>query len=288
MATSVHGHGNVGWTPEPSTRGTASLVYSCISTTIICTWSALHLNVPVQQDASNTSLFFRKLRYLLAALVAPELIAVFAYNDWLDARALTRKMRSLKGHCTWSTPLSFFVVMYGVHVQYPSGQKIPLFAEYAVDYFQRNWLDPGSISLQVIRDKSKANGFNKTVASLQITWFLSQLITRAAAHVSITPLELFTVAYVICAVAAYAFWWHKPFDLQVALILPTQPGFPSEQERINQQDYEEFMVRPIKSLNDDLNVKRINTFFVIICAFFGACHLLGWNAHFPTPIERNL
>lgn len=35
-----------GWQPEPSGRGTWSIVWSCLTTILLCTWSALHLPVP--------------------------------------------------------------------------------------------------------------------------------------------------------------------------------------------------------------------------------------------------
>lgn len=35
-----------GWQPEPSGRGTWSIVWSCLTTVLLCTWSALHLPVP--------------------------------------------------------------------------------------------------------------------------------------------------------------------------------------------------------------------------------------------------
>ena len=35
-----------GWVSEPQGRGTTSIVYSCLGTVLICTWSVLHLDVP--------------------------------------------------------------------------------------------------------------------------------------------------------------------------------------------------------------------------------------------------
>lgn len=35
-----------GWVPEPQGRGTLSLLYSCLATILLCTWSVLHLQVP--------------------------------------------------------------------------------------------------------------------------------------------------------------------------------------------------------------------------------------------------
>jgi hypothetical protein len=43
-----------------------------------------------------------------------------------------------------------------------------------------------------------------------------------ATLVPITLLELFTLAYLACAVVAYAFWWHKPFDVQQAITITAE------------------------------------------------------------------
>jgi len=93
MATASYGAGNVGWTREPTTRGTTSLVLNCVSTILICTWSALHLHVP-HDEHSTWSLFVRKLGFLTVALVAPEWITMCAYRDWEEARELTKQMRA--------------------------------------------------------------------------------------------------------------------------------------------------------------------------------------------------
>ncbi|KAF2464687.1 uncharacterized protein BDR25DRAFT_160145, partial [Lindgomyces ingoldianus] len=64
----------------PTTRGTTSLVLSCISTIVINTWNALHLNVPGPKY-SKMSLFLRKLKWIVVALLAPEYIASVASKD---------------------------------------------------------------------------------------------------------------------------------------------------------------------------------------------------------------
>ncbi len=38
------------WIPEPNTRGTWSLLYSCIFTLALCVYSAIHLNIPAREN----------------------------------------------------------------------------------------------------------------------------------------------------------------------------------------------------------------------------------------------
>lgn len=65
----------------------------------------------------------------------------------------------------------------------------------------------------VIADKSKANFVAKLLATLQASWFLVQCVARWKAHLTITLLELNTLAHVICALLMYLFWMNKPYDI---------------------------------------------------------------------------
>jgi hypothetical protein len=73
---------HVGWVAEPPHgRGTVSLLYSCLFTIYICTWSAVHLNVPADDDAS-WEIKLRKVKWMVVAILAPEYAATNAFRDW--------------------------------------------------------------------------------------------------------------------------------------------------------------------------------------------------------------
>ena len=93
MANATQSRAHVRWVSEPRVRGTASLLSSCISTIALCTWTALHLDVP---DKGVKRTYLRKLRYLALALLAPELITMTAFVDWYVTRALTKEMHTFK------------------------------------------------------------------------------------------------------------------------------------------------------------------------------------------------
>jgi len=78
------------------------------------------------------------------------------------------------------------------------------------------------LQIEKIEDRNKASWFLKAIATLQITWFLTQLVGRVASHLTITPIELFTLGYVVFALGMYYFWWHKPFDIHVPFTI--RPG----------------------------------------------------------------
>jgi hypothetical protein len=85
---------NVGWVSEPVTRGTSSLLYTCISTIIICTWSALHLNMPEEGLSAGRVLVY-KIIWFVTAIIAPELFVAIAVGEWLYAHRLSKTMTTI-------------------------------------------------------------------------------------------------------------------------------------------------------------------------------------------------
>jgi hypothetical protein len=74
----------VGWAPEPRGRGTIGLLWSCFATIFLCTWNAIHPNLPGINE-SKTRIVGRRIFYVIVCLVAPELIAVMALNVLCNA-----------------------------------------------------------------------------------------------------------------------------------------------------------------------------------------------------------
>lgn len=83
---------NVGWTAEPDGRGTWTLLFNCVSTTLICTWSALHLNV-LQGREENPGVLSTRITFFVLALAAPEYFVTIAIREWEYARDLTKKIK---------------------------------------------------------------------------------------------------------------------------------------------------------------------------------------------------
>ncbi|KAF2191421.1 hypothetical protein K469DRAFT_656304 [Zopfia rhizophila CBS 207.26] len=95
MANTTELHGNVGWVSGPRTCGTAGLLFGCLSTIILCTWSAVHLRVPKGQHLEVRD-FIRKLRWVGIAIIAPECIPYLAISEWNMARSVDRSVSSYK------------------------------------------------------------------------------------------------------------------------------------------------------------------------------------------------
>ena len=84
------------WVDSPNGRGTWDILSSCIITLGLCVLSAIHVNVPPWQW-SNTLKIMQRIRWLILALIAPELVA---YNAWCqrnEAKEMTRLLRENYG-----------------------------------------------------------------------------------------------------------------------------------------------------------------------------------------------
>jgi hypothetical protein len=70
-----------------------------------------------------------------------------------------------------------------------------------------------SISQYEIQDRSKGDVFSKGFAFLQTTWFIARCIARVVYGLTITQLELATVAFAALNGILYFLWWNKPQDV---------------------------------------------------------------------------
>src|SRR5215472_15089410 len=120
---------------NPNIRSTFQILWSCITVLILCTWSVLHLNVPVQlvsvihgraikiKKAFYT--MWRKTRWMIFAFVAPEVLLGAAAVDLLSAMTSMRDMRDLAGEdgVEWQLCHGFLANMGGFAVRFDDVQN---------------------------------------------------------------------------------------------------------------------------------------------------------------------
>lgn len=82
----------VAWHSAPNERGTWDLIVSCVLTLMICVYSALHFNVPIQQSKLRDR-NIRRLRWVLLGILAPEVVISSAFAQYLTARWLMNEIR---------------------------------------------------------------------------------------------------------------------------------------------------------------------------------------------------
>ena len=276
-----------GWVPEPHGRGTWSIVWSCLVTIFICTWSVLHLDVPKRHGWWY--LFYRKVGWMLLAALAPEYNLFMAVDNFFQARVLLGYLVTHGGD-EWTLVHAEFAVAGGIRVKSPESDEImPKRIESLRKAVESGQINEPTISEDKLRSRSKSDGVVKLIALLQITWFGLQALFRAIQHLQVTALEIMTVAFFVMAVLIYAFRWNRPQDIEYPIIIKLQNA--------------ETRVEASQGLNVDTKSRGgtkawftdekyeawldwdIVIIPVLIAPLFGAIHCLAWNGPFPTARE---
>ncbi|KAH6897620.1 hypothetical protein BKA70DRAFT_752266 [Coprinopsis sp. MPI-PUGE-AT-0042] len=216
-------------------RSTTDIVWSCIVTIFACTWLSVHPNVSGTDTAWKRRMMHR-ISLMLWGIAAPEFLVIFAYRQWKGSRDITRAIHQLVKEDkldlplrkSWTNAHSHFLQMGGFMFQLPQGDDTPHFID--VQELVQHSQEVGKEALIVllkrsptedeIWDKSKGDTLAKGIVALQTTWFLAQILGRAAQRLTITELEVITLAYAAFNAAMYAFWWDKPLDVQCPILVP--------------------------------------------------------------------
>lgn len=99
MSIAVHGPTYVndtlvGYVSDPNGRGTLHILFSCLLTLSLCVWSAVHLDLP-RQNESDTQYTLRYLKWSLLGLFGPELLIWVAWRQYISARVLTTSIHEV-------------------------------------------------------------------------------------------------------------------------------------------------------------------------------------------------
>ncbi|KAG6915238.1 hypothetical protein DXG01_012570 [Tephrocybe rancida] len=212
--------------PSSNDRSISGIVWSCLITIFACTWIAVHPNIP----RPNERPIFRRLKIVALALIAPEIIVLWALRQWVSSRSLARKYRGASNayhhegmildpdmffsgfhqEFGWTQTHGFFVIMGGFHVREPGGTSFTLDSEDIRPYLDNHDIN---ISEKAIQDRSKGDALSKCLVLTQVTWFVLQVLARAVQHLAITELEIVTLAFTVLNFITYLCWWNKPLDV---------------------------------------------------------------------------
>ena len=234
MAANSSTSAQIGWQKEPATRGTWSILSTCLFTLLLCVYTAVHLNMPHEGDTKIRGLV-RRLVWVICGMFVPELIVCFAWEQWLSARSLTTAMIKLRDEfparfpgqmCPeflkkWTLTHGFFVDMGGYQMEAASDQSAPglcrrLSGAAVLDFASIGWDFP-SPSQKELEDRSKADRLTKCLTCVQTTYFVVLLVSRKAHGLHITTLEVNTLGHVLCAFATFVPWFNKPLNVNFPL-----------------------------------------------------------------------
>ena len=310
-----------GWQPSPDGRGTLNLVYSCLFTIFMCTWSVLCVNVPASGDRA-TQVFSRKMMFAALGILGPEFIVQAALGQWISAKHSV-KLFNASGHHQWTIKHAFFADMGGLMLHTPDSPPFPIDAKQTHYLVEKKHIQCPRVTKKDIEDRDKFDVLLRILVVCQISWFVANCIARGAQGLAVTTLELSTISFIFCTLGTEVFWWHKPADVKTPIIIHcdipvseilllagdaarepynhTPLDFVSRKEWTWTLSWNFFrnklrlvgvhlrpIARPMPRIpNDNWPEVPAPTIYVLI-AFdmaYAAIYLSGWDIWFPTHVE---
>jgi len=175
----------------------------------------LTLNVPAP-DTTLWAFTRTKMRWATITLFGPEWLLGMAGAQWSIARRARKQFRD--GGIEWTMRQSFFADMGGVRVELDD-DEFPVTSKHVFVLVKLGLIKLDSITSAAIADRSKADGIAKLFTIVQTGWFILQCLARLIQKISITTLELSTIAFVVCTIGTNIMWWSKPKDVFAPIVL---------------------------------------------------------------------
>ena len=224
-----------GWQFADSSRSSWDILWTCLSTIIACTWTALHVPVP-RRDRTEIVSNVLKVVAWICTILAPEFMAGIAAEELWQARSTVARCNAafrvansepdsvnislsegspvkVQSDGRWGTIQGYCVGMNGVLLQTKDDWIYPVHTRNVVPLIEAGIIKPSYLRAGNIKDRAKADSFTKGFTLLQSFWVTTNIIARRAYDLPITAIEIATVAYVACAAATYIIWWNKPKDM---------------------------------------------------------------------------
>jgi len=293
------GSQHVGFQTGPGTRSTMGIIWSCLSTIIAAIYLAFRFDFSNPKDnLKSWEIALGKLVWWLTVLAAPEVMLGHAAGEFSIVRANVKSFNlELQGSTAsgssassinfeLKTVSSFVEVLtshpscnrppaprwtmthgfYGYMGGFINDRGTPVYPNAIVKRYKHAVIPKLDGYLEDIRDRGKSDPLLTFIIAVQILWFVIRVVGRVASKLPITPLELVTCGYILCACVSYAFWWHKPFSVRTRIHLPP---------------LDEYLPREVLTF-PSYEYQWGCTVALIGSLLFAACHLAFWNYSFPT------
>ncbi|KAJ7917637.1 hypothetical protein B0H13DRAFT_1994467 [Mycena leptocephala] len=266
------------------------IVWGCATTIFACTWVSVHPNIP-PPNQTWLSLFGRRLRLMLFAMIAPELIVGFAARQFLVAREFSKDFNVSKTH-------GFFFSMGGF-ISQDRRHHIARRRDFEGRLGREYILAIQNVDEEDIMDKSKGDVLSKGVALAQGLWFTAQWLARIVQHLPVTELEVATMAFAVV---------NRP--IRVGPVVEPQADSPETHTTLSTQvtalmnghsaltgtfdaSRSRYPMKSIPAFWSAENGERIqrstrDIALAVECltgTIFGAIHCAAWTAAFPSPAE---
>jgi hypothetical protein len=227
-------------------RSIWDILWSSLATIFACSWVSVHPNIPAPNEAW-WRILLRRLGLMFWAVVGPELLISWAFRQWSGARRLERLYKgkpssAIHSKCPyivlnykildrgWTKTHGYFIQMGGFMLFEGEDAKGVLSPDQLPKLLEGKKIEFPTISVEEIQDRSKGDGFSKTIALGQTLWFIAQCLARRADHLDVTLVELLTLSLAVLNGVMYFLWWYKPLDVRcpVRVYLLDKPDEPCE------------------------------------------------------------
>ena len=303
-----------GWVDQPNFRGTLDIIWTCLFTIFVSTFTITCLNVPAPSD-SQWRMMGRKIFWMGIAIAGPEFVLTYASAQWGTARESVKAFKELN-FPGWTMKHGFFADMGGFLLIPRDSDPFPITSKHLCWLISNDCLPYPNVTPKEIWDKSKQDTIAKVVTTFQISYLVLQCIGRAAQGLVITTMELSTLAIVVCAIMTSYCWFRKPVNVITPIPLHSEFSMDEILAKAGKADYvwkqtpldfvdnmepswalnvQTFMNMPVSPherplprfgndrLPDLKGPEKVVLFFSTL--LYAAIHLFGWNYTFPTYIE---
>ncbi|KAF9004273.1 hypothetical protein BDQ17DRAFT_1174087, partial [Cyathus striatus] len=292
-------------------RSILDIIWSCLVTIFLCTWVAVHPDVPAR-DEKNWKILGRRFYAMCWIIMFPELALAQAVRQVWAARHLSEN--------GWTMKHAHFLRMGGFYAE-EHGRILNL--QDILIYLNLEKISFRNVTEADIQDKSKADGLSKIVLVTQSLWFVIQCIGRRAKGLDLAPLEVTTLAITACTFMLSIIWWNKQFNVRQPIRLDIKDAIPLETATPNEGYENEIYLDREGSADDEVQVgaeggsefeeSQYTIFFesefstehchdatqthrtlgkfgipVAGAIIFGLVHCISWNSPFPSVNERTL
>ncbi|KAK3353730.1 hypothetical protein B0T25DRAFT_456667 [Lasiosphaeria hispida] len=158
-----------------------------------------------------------------------------------------------------------------------------------------------SISNSQLEEKGNGDSIKTILAVFQLLWFSAELLFRVINGLSVTPLEISTLAFSACSIVTYIACWYKPQSVSKHVYIDAD-SLPTEEhimEIAKRGPMAFFFERGVLWIGGDSAYFRENNkgklkgtlkdliiIATITSMLFSGIHLLAWNFPFPTVQEQ--
>lgn len=199
----------------------------------------------------------------------------------------------------------------------PDFPSFPINSRAVYYLVEREYIAIPTLTKKELWERSKADKFAKVVALLQSSYLVIQCCARWKQSIGITPLEVVTLAFLLCTVCTYLCWMDKPFDVEIAIPITLrktiadvlleagdiarkpykdtpldfveQPGWSIWQRRKFFASFDGVGIKPLRRIPNDYLQTPLTLRLAIstwgITVAHAAVHVFEWNFAFPTAAE---